>query len=223
MSTVRRGPLLTIVAVLAVGLIVLLVNIGQGGRETGAAADTAGAATETQAAATEPPRATTAAPEPVVSGGVYAGRTAGRELTIAIAVSGERAVGYACDGKKIEAWLEGTLTGDQLSLNAKDGTTAQGTVSAGEVAGTLTADGETYQFTADSAAPPSGLYEGRADVRGVAARIGWIVLPDGTQVGIASVGGDREPAPALDLSEPITPVTLDGALVTVTPITGGAR
>ncbi|HXV91723.1 MAG TPA: hypothetical protein VD813_00385, partial [Pseudonocardia sp.] len=66
---------------------------------------------------------------------------------------------------------------------------------------------------------PAGLYEGRADVRGVANRIGWIVLPDGTQTGVASGGGEKTPAPRLDPGSP-DGTTLDGVPVQVRSISG---
>jgi hypothetical protein len=216
----HKGPLVTLAAVVAVGLAVVLVDVS-----TRDAADTpVAAATRATPARAEPATGeTTAEPTtvaPVVTGGAYAGRTAGREMTVAIAVDGTHALGYACDGRHVEAWLDGTLDGDQLDLTAKDGTTVTGTVTADDVSGTLVNGGRSLPFTADSAAPPSGLYEGRADVRGVRARIGWIVLPDGSQVGAGKVGDAPVDAPPLDLDGP---TSLDGAAVTVTPISGGAR
>ncbi|MCW0215461.1 MAG: hypothetical protein OJJ54_19060 [Pseudonocardia sp.] len=225
-----KGPLITIAAVVVVGLVVLLVNMGT--RDPSglpAAAVTTGptAADRTDAAPTTAPGTGEAATEDAgpttvepVTGGIYAGRTAGREMTIAIAVDGERAVGYACDGKRVEAWLDGTLSGDRLSMTAKDGTTVEGTVTTGQVDGTLTTGDRDLAFTAESAAPPSGLYEGRADVRGVSARIGWIVLPDGSQVGAGKVGDTPVDAPELVLDGT---TSLDGVPVTVTPVTGEAR
>jgi hypothetical protein len=35
-------------------------------------------------------------------------------------------------------------------------------------------------------------------LNGISTRIGWIVLPDGSQVGIRNDGGTRTPAPTLD-------------------------
>ena len=59
---------------------------------------------------------------PVVAEKAYTGRSSGDEVSVAIAVKDGRAVGYVCDGKKIESWLEGTLAGgDQLELKSADG------------------------------------------------------------------------------------------------------
>jgi hypothetical protein len=55
-------------------------------------------------------------------------------------------------------------------------------------------------------------------VDGFTNRIGWIVLPDGSQVGIRNVNGERSPAPKLDLNQ----LKVDGLQIPVTPIDGGA-
>jgi hypothetical protein len=69
---------------------------------------------------------------------------------------------------------------------------------------------------------PAGLYEGRANVRGVATRIGWIVDGEGDVTGVANAGGARRPAPALDPANP-TAVRINGVPVEVTPLGGDDR
>ena len=68
---------------------------------------------------------------------------------------------------------------------------------------------------------PAGIYEGRASVRGVATRIGWIVEGDGQVTGNARPAGSPEPqpAPAFDPAAPDA-VTLDGVPVSVTAVGG---
>jgi hypothetical protein len=60
---------------------------------------------------------------------------------------------------------------------------------------------------------PEGLYEGRADVRGVATRIGWIVV-DGTETGLRRSGDAVGAAPVLDPAHPDA-VVVDGLPVAV--------
>ena len=43
-----------------------------------------------------------------------------------------------------------------------------------------------------------GLYQSKRTVAGITTRIGWIVLPDGTQVGIRNRNNERGPAQPLD-------------------------
>jgi hypothetical protein len=162
-----------------------------------------------------------AAPEPpAVDEKSYAGRSAGNEVTIAIAVKNGRAVGYVCDGEKIEAWFEGTLGGERLDLRGGDGSTITGTATPASTFGAVTIGRTSYPFSAAGVEAPAGLYEGNASVRGVTARLGWIVTADGSVTGVANMAGRRGPAPALDPAAPYL-VEVDGVPVAVSVIDGG--
>jgi hypothetical protein len=150
---------------------------------------------------------------------VYSGKTGGGEATVAVAVNGDRAAAYLCDGTRIETWLQGSVTGDQVVLTGRDTAALIGTVSGTTLSGTVvTSTGQAWLFSAEEARPPAGIYEARTTIDGLATRIGWVVLPDGTQVGIQNVDGERSPAPALDLED--TTFTLDGAAQEATPVDG---
>ena len=150
----------------------------------------------------------------------YAGRSAGNEVTVAIAVKDGRAVGYVCDGKKIEAWLEGTVSGSDLALKSKDGaSTIAGTVDEAKSLGTVAVGGKQWPFAAQAAKAPAGLYQGTAQVRGVVNRIGWIVLQDGSQTGLREQGGETVAAPVLDPTHP-DGIVIDGVPVAVRTIGG---
>jgi hypothetical protein len=204
----RYAPLLTLVAVVILGgALFTLSSVNNPANETtGAAA---------APPAVEPP----VVEPPVVAEKAYAGRSSDRKMTIAIAVKDGKAVAYVCDGKKIEAWLEGTLQGDTLALAGKDGAAVAGTANADASAGEITVAGKKWTYQAKGVQAPAGLYEGRADVRGVATRIGWVVEPDGTVTGISQAGGVTQTAPPLDPRNPDA-VTLDGVAVAVTSIDG---
>jgi hypothetical protein len=195
-----KGPIVTLVAVLALGLVLLLVNRTQ-------------SPVAAAAAAPAPPPAAEAPPaEPAAEAvqTVYTGRSDPRAVTVAIAVDGDQAAAYVCDGKKIEAWLEGTVTGGQILLEGENGARLTGTVAGDDVSGTVWAgDDKKWQFTATTAAPPAGLY--RAQSEDGSSRIGWIVLPDGEQVGVVSRSGERSPAPRLNQRE--RTAVIDGAQV----------
>jgi hypothetical protein len=152
----------------------------------------------------------------------WTGRSSGNEVTVAIAVKDGRAVAYVCDGKKVEAWLEGTLQGDQLSLQGKNGASLDGEVNAAAAFGTVAAKGASWPYSAEAVVAPAGLYEGRGNIDGVATRIGWIVTNDGAVTGLRQVADSPEPlpAPAFDPSSPDT-VVVDGVAIDVRPI-GGA-
>ena len=67
-------------------------------------------------------------------------------------------------------------------------------------------------------AKPSGLYRATATVRNAKVVGGWIVLPDGSQVGVVTVDDVPQPAPAIDPGTGA--VTVDGAALTAVPVTG---
>jgi hypothetical protein len=150
----------------------------------------------------------------------YTGRSSGNEVTVAIAVKSGKAVAYACDGKKIEAWLEGTLTGDTLSLSGKT-SSLTGTLDDKATFGTITVDGKEWPFSAKGVSSPAGLYEGRGVLRGVAARVGWIVDDNGNVTGSATVGGEKQAAPPLPNPAPGS-LAVDGGTLTVTALDGDA-
>jgi hypothetical protein len=138
-------------------------------------------------------------PPPVVADAVFAGRSSGDELTVAVGVKDGRAAGYLCDGRNVEAWLEGEIAGSHLTLHGRDpGTTLDARADQNGILGSITLRGNKLPFSAQAATGPAGLYQIRRTVKGITDRIGWIVLPDGSQVGIRNVGGIRAPAPFLD-------------------------
>ncbi|MBV9920968.1 MAG: hypothetical protein JOY78_08990, partial [Pseudonocardia sp.] len=212
------------VAVLGGALLTLdmLGNPANQAAKPAPAASAAAAAPVAAPPSTAPaPPASSAAATPAVAEEAYAGRSAGNEVTVAIAVKNGRAVGYICDGKKVEAWLEGTLSGSDLALKSKDGaSTIEGTADENKSFGTVAVGGKRWPFAAQAAKAPAGLYEGRAQVRGVVNRIGWIVLQDGTQTGLRERGPDKLPAPVLDPAHPEA-VVIDGTPVSVRAVGGG--
>jgi len=218
----RFAPLLTLLAVAVLGGALFTLNVvNSPANSTG----TPSAAAPSQPAAASPPAAPPATSAPPAAAAVaekaYAGRSAGNEVTVAIAVKDGRAVGYVCDGKKVEAWLEGTLSGSDLALKSKDGkSTIAGTADDKQSFGRVAVNGKEWPFAAKAASSPAGLYEGRAQVRGVLNRIGWIQLQDGSQTGVWNRGSDKVAAPVLDPARPDA-VVVDGVPVTVRTIGGG--
>jgi hypothetical protein len=224
----NRGPLLTVVSTVTLALVLLGINMSsEPVPEQNAAASSAEATVEPAAPATTPTAAPTAAPTagaPAVAAAgfpaeaAYAGRTAGNEATLAIAVKDGRAVAYLCDGKSVEGWLEGTVDGTTLDLKGADGAAVTGTLTDGAVFGTAAAKGEQWAFSAAAAQAPAGAYRGAVSVAGVTKRIGWTVLQDGTVTGLVSAGGATSPAPALDPAARTS--ALDGIPVQVSALTG---
>jgi hypothetical protein len=73
---------------------------------------------------------------------------------------------------------------------------------------------ETVEFEIDEAKQPAGLYR----ARGSKTTIGWIVLPDGSQVGVQTTGSDSSAAPQLDPENPR--LTVDGESLDAAPVNG---
>jgi hypothetical protein len=170
-----RGPVLTLLAVLAVGAAVFGVNtvVAGGGTEQAVtpaaqqapaadpyaasdgygapAADPYGAvpeaAPEGAPEAAVPEAAPEQAPQAAAVTGAFAGRSAGNEVTLAVGMDGDKVVAYVCDGKKIESWFEGTSADGKLQLRGKDGElTADATDTA--VLGTVAVGDKSWPFAA---------------------------------------------------------------------------
>ena len=219
----HRGPLLTLLsgAVLAV---VLLGMSTQASKPTAvqdaAARSTAAASSEpTATKQTIPPKASAS---PSVSkpatnsrAATFAGRVTGGGATVAIVMKNGKAVAYVCDGKRTEAWLRGAAGGSQMTLTGSDGSRLTATYGLTKAAGTITASGVKWTFDAPVVHKPSGLWQSTTSVRNAKVTAGWIVLGDGTQVGVATVDGEPKPAPPLDVTD--GSATIDGGDVTATP------
>jgi hypothetical protein len=120
----------------------------------------------------------------------YVAQVNGGGAAVAISVHKGKAVAYVCNGHAVAAWYRGTATNGKLDLTGKDGARISVDYGSGHAAGSLTADGMHYTFSAPmvhgvvpTGQRPPGLYEATATVHGVMIKAGWIVLPDGSQVG----------------------------------------
>jgi hypothetical protein len=157
--------------------------------------------------------------EPAVVQAVYTGRSSGNEVTVAVDTQGDKAVAYVCNGKHIEAWLQGSVRGSQVTLTGNKGASLSGSLSGLDMFGTVTPlRGQAFPFAAELSPHPAGVYQARIEVNGLATRIGWAVLPDGTQLGVAAEGAAKLPAPPLDLSD--GGFTIDGASFTAALVAG---
>lgn len=215
----NRGPIITLLAVVALAAVLLLANTTQQSQTAG---QNTGVPPPAQASPVTTPPNPTPSPATVPQQATYTGRTSGREATIAVAVQGDQAAAYVCDGRRVEAWLEGTITDDELSLQGARGASATGTLDGDSITGTVSVGGKQWQYTAQLAEPPAGLYQGSGPVNGMPTRIGWIVLPDGSQVGVGNRNGVREPAPVLD-PRALGAVTVEGARIEPQQVTGDTQ
>ncbi len=224
----HRSPLVTLAAVALAFAIMFTVNMLSGppgsssaGTAGPSAAPTTGAATSPSPQPTKTAVATSSVsasesvednkfPEKVV----YAGRTDDGSATIAVAVLGDQAAAYLCDGRSVESWFRGTVEGADISLKSKSGATLQATLDGDHIKGTVEIKNDTQKFEINEANKPAGLYR----ARGSKTTIGWIVLEDGSQVGVQTTGTDSSAAPQLDPENP--QVTVDGESLNAALVNG---
>jgi hypothetical protein len=228
----HRGPLVTLAGLVAAFGIFFGINLANSaphqevgeGYSSGSpsateAADQPTAATEAAASGTSPTesaaddRAGHEFPNKIA----YAGRTEDGSAAIAVAVLGGQAAAYLCDGNSVESWLRGTASEGELNLRSKDGDSLEAKLDGSKITGEIEANDDKLDFTIGQAKRPAGLY--RAE--GSSTTIGWIILSDGTQVGIQTDDrGQSKAAPELNPDR--TDVNADGEDLTAEPVEGNA-
>jgi hypothetical protein len=147
-----RGPILTLLSMVALAFALLAVNMTSGVEEA-TDANLRAAGTTTAPPAAPPPVASPAFPE-LAS---YAGRTSGRkagEATVEIAIRNGAVTAYLCDGKKLESWLQGSVTGSSMTLRGKGTDELTGNLRDGAVSGAVSVGSARWQFTADRGPAP---------------------------------------------------------------------
>lgn len=214
------GPLIT-AAVVVLGLVGFLVVNTAGGLVVAKEQQQAGAGA-VPPSTTAPP--TTSAPptteEPESQFPAEAAYTGVAEqsegLSIAIAVKGDKAAAYLCDGSEIEAWLKGSVDGGTVNVTASDDSAflTATVLEDGNLEGEGEVAGQEFTFTLELAEPPAGVFRGDSG----ALTIGWIILPDGSQVGIATSPDGSGPAPELDPAQ--GSVEVGGQQIDAVPVTG---
>lgn len=211
----KFGPIASLLAVVLLGVVLLVGNTFTARPPAqNTAAPPAAAPGDADGAPAQP-----AAAPPVVAEQRYVGRSAANETLIGVSVKDGKAAAYVSDGRRIEAWFQGTLIGDQLTMQGDRGGTLTGTVSEKAVLGIVAVDGAEWAVAAKGVQAPAGLYEGRGTVAGVPARIGWIVEENGNVAGLTDLGDRTVAAPRINDKGPVD-ITVEGQPVTVKAVAG---
>lgn len=160
----------------------------------------------------------------VDQGGGGGGRGGGGEgAAVAVSVHGNKAVAYVCDGHKVGHWFSGTVKNGKLDLAGQNGAHITLNYRSSKAAGYVMAEGHQYTFSAPTLHGRSGLYESIAMVHGVKVKFGWIVLPNGYQVGSAIANPDSAD-PQVSAAPPLDAATGtaedDGVALIATLISG---
>jgi hypothetical protein len=235
-AALNRGPLVTLLSAVMVGAGLLTANALIDPARTRAEVPASAATTATAAPAaattstTAPPSTTTTstsattttaavtttAPAAYPSEAIYVGRDATRRISVAVAVRDGKAAAYVCDGKSLESWLTGTVSGATAMLTAGgDRLVAELDADWLTVSGTVR--GRAVHIRAKLASEPAGLYR-LSGTNGTT--IGWIVQPDGSQVGLETQRDRVAPAPVY---VPGQPVTVDGKAAYPKEVSGDDR
>ena len=230
----HRSPLVTLLGLVAAFAIMFGVNLASSAPRDSYTAGPSPTASATAAASTADPTSAPPSTEPSPSPPptpspsptetaeekfpnkvVYAGRTEDDSAALAVAILGDRAAAYLCDGQDVESWLRGTVKGNEISLTSKKGAALEAKLVHGALEGKIELAGrQELQFLLNEAKPPAGLYR----ARGAKTTIGWIILRNGEQVGIQTTGEESAPAPKLDPDSP--EVTVDGEQLQGEPVSG---
>ena len=223
----HRSPLITLAAVAAAFAIMFIVNMSVSPPGSGSTDTANPSAAPATVAATSPAESTqnsAASPSPSPSKSVedskfpnkivYAGRAEDGAGAVAVAVLGTNAAAYFCDGRSVESWFRGTVRSADLKLKSQDGATLQARLDGDHLKGSVRINNERVRFEINEAKKPAGLYR----ARGSKTTIGWIVLEDGSEVGVQTTGETAAPAPKLN---PETPqVTVAGENLDAAPVNG---
>ncbi|MGW7087721.1 hypothetical protein ACWGH2_30065 [Streptomyces sp. NPDC054871] len=223
----RSGPLYTLLGGLLLALFMLSLNATTGTGNSSYGGDSPGAASPAPSASEPTKDAPSPTPtkspsqspseKPPPGKSEYAGRTADDAAAVSLSIRDDKAIAYYCNGRDAEAWLKGNVKDDgSMRLTGKHGAKLNGTLAGNAVTGTVEIDKQPRDFTAARAKKPSGLYRATTEVRGAEIDGGWIVLPDGQQVGILKEDGKPRKAPRLDPETGTVP--FDGGDLTARPV-----
>lgn len=217
-----RGPIVTLAAVAALGIGIWLVNVSKEepaptGKPVAEATTTTATTPATAAPAPTTPPAPPAAAFPAKADYVGKIPTANGTITLDITIEGDKAVAYACDGNTIESWLRGSAANGALSLANKDKTSRlEGRLEGTAVVGTLWIGEKKWDFKAEPAAPPAGLYI----YENAGVRNSWIIDSDGGVTGVQRrPDGSTAPAPGLSIDRT---AVIDGQTIVATRVEGAS-
>ncbi|MEU7145466.1 hypothetical protein ABZ942_38890 [Nocardia sp. NPDC046473] len=217
----RLGPWLTLAAVAVLGIVLLVINMSKESEPAAAKTNTPGVTSSAVVAPSTtaaPPTSNAPAPVQFPAKADYVGKiplATGAPITLSITVQGDKAIAYACDGKAVESWLQGSATGGALQLTGKNDAKLAGRYDGKVVTGTLWLGPMKWEFTTAPVRSPAGLYvynEG-------GARQSWIVDANGNVTGVQrAADGTTSPAPSL--SSDATAI-VNGKKITANKVSGG--
>ena len=223
----RNTPLITLLAGAALGVVLLVAsmlttpssaqpNYSAAAASSAVPAESSASAPTESSEAPEPAESSAAASAPAAAPSParttptradFTGRVGGGGGSVAVAVHGDKAIAYVCNGSTVEGWMRGKVENGKLTLTGKNNTHLTAAIHTSTVTGDVEAHGTDYSFSVStvskSSSKSSGLYQATAVVQGKTIKAGWIVLGDGTQIGSLETdesGENAVTAPKLDVA-----------------------
>ncbi|MFZ2174208.1 MAG: hypothetical protein WAW17_09265 [Rhodococcus sp. (in: high G+C Gram-positive bacteria)] len=112
----------------------------------------------------------------------YIGDVDDSDAYVAVAMSGNEAVAFVCDGDDRWMWLTGHREGDQLTMSGPGDATLTASMAGGAMTGQVTGAGlSDAEFDAAPAGQDEGLYRATTDHEGATYTLGWIMRADGVR------------------------------------------
>ena len=149
----RNTPLVTLLVGAALGVVLLVATMlatpsGAPLNYSAAAASSAAPAeSATPAESSEAPeQSPAAAPSPAPTRTTptradFAGRVGGGGGSVAVAIHGDKAIAYVCNGSTVEGWMRGKVENGKLTLTGKNNTHLTASIHTSTVTGDVAAHG----------------------------------------------------------------------------------
>src|SRR5262249_12429544 len=128
----RNTPLITLLVGAALGVVILVASMlatpsGAAPASYSAAAASAAPAPSSAAPSTPAPAPTRTTP----TRADFAGRVGGGGGSVAVAVHGDKAIAYVCNGSTVEGWMRGKVENGKLTLTGKNKTKLTASIHSG--------------------------------------------------------------------------------------------
>ncbi len=150
-------------------------------------------------------------PAEVSTHGTFVTQLGKGKTALAVTLRGQRALAYCCDGDSLAEWFQGEVNIDgTLQLVSTRHAKLELQVGSRQITGKLTLPlGQAQAFKAAmvSTQGHAGLYRAKKMLGGIEYLGGWILLPNGKQVGAVRCGRSVVSRPWLDPENPVVRVT----------------
>jgi hypothetical protein len=133
------------------------------------------------------------------------------KAALALTLRSQQALAYCCDGDSLAEWFQGEVNSDgTLQLVSARHAKLEVQVGSRQITGKLTlplAQAQAFKAAMVSTQGNAGLYRAKKNLGGIEYLGGWIILPNGKQVGAVRCGRSVVSRPWLNPENPVVRVT----------------